>query len=71
MDSQEVKMGSKTIFQNMQPALFCGCLSLAIWALLQEVPFNGHEHEQTWGDAEGQESLACCSPWSCKESDTT
>ena len=23
---------------------------------------NGHEFEQTWGDSEGQESLACCSP---------
>ena len=22
-------------------------------------------------DSEGQESLACCSPWGCKESDTT
>ena len=24
---------------------------------------NGHEFEQTLGDSEGQESLACCSPW--------
>ena len=32
---------------------------------------NGHECEQTPGDGEGQGSLACCSPWSCKESDTT
>ena len=24
---------------------------------------NGHEFEQTWGDGEGQGSLACCSPW--------
>ena len=24
---------------------------------------NGHEFEQTWGDSEGQGSLACCSPW--------
>ena len=23
---------------------------------------NGHELEQTQGDSEGQESLACCSP---------
>ena len=27
--------------------------------------------EQTSGDSEGQRSLACCSPWSRKESDTT
>ena len=32
---------------------------------------NGHEFEQTLGDAEGQGSLAYCSPWGCKESDTT
>ena len=29
---------------------------------------NGHEFEQTPGDNEGQGSLACCSPWGCKES---
>ena len=32
---------------------------------------NGHEFEQTLGDSEGQGSLACCSPWGYKESDTT
>ena len=32
---------------------------------------NGHEFEQTPGDSEGQGSLVCCSPWGCKESDTT
>ena len=32
---------------------------------------NGHEFEQTPGDSEGQGSLACCSPWGCKESDMT
>ena len=32
---------------------------------------NGHEFEQTPGDNEGQKSLACCSPWSHKELDTT
>ena len=26
--------------------------------------------EQTPGDGEGQGSLACCSPWGCKELDT-
>ena len=31
---------------------------------------NGHEFEQTPGDSEGQGSLACCSPWGHKESDT-
>ena len=32
---------------------------------------NGHELEQTPEDSEGQGSLACCSSWGCKESDTT
>ena len=32
---------------------------------------NWHEFEQAPGDGEGQGSLACCSPWSCKESDMT
>ena len=32
---------------------------------------NGHEIEQTWGVGDGQGSLACCSPWGCKEWDTT
>ena len=32
------------------------------------------QRTRTWanfGDGEGQGSLVCCSPWSCKESDTT
>ena len=32
---------------------------------------NGYEFEQTPGDGEGRGSLACCSPWGCKELDTT
>ena len=32
---------------------------------------NGHEFEQSLGGGEGQESLACCSPWGHRESDTT
>ena len=32
---------------------------------------NGHELEQTPRDGEGQGSLACCSPWGHKESDTS
>ena len=32
---------------------------------------DGHEFEQPLGDGEGQGSLACCSPWGCKESDMT
>ena len=32
---------------------------------------NGHEFEQVPGGGDGQGSLACCSPWGYKESDTT
>ena len=32
---------------------------------------SGYEFEQALGDSEGQGSLARCSPWGCKESDTT
>ena len=31
---------------------------------------NGHEFKQITGVGEGQGSLACCSPWGHKESDT-
>ena len=32
---------------------------------------NGHEFEQISGDGEGQGSLACCSPWGCRELNMT
>ena len=32
---------------------------------------NGQEFEQALGDGEGQGSLACCSPWGRRESDTS
>ena len=32
---------------------------------------NGHEFEQVPEDGEGQENLACSSPWGPKESDMT
>ena len=32
---------------------------------------NGHEFEKALGVGDGQGSLACCSPWGCKESDMT
>ena len=33
--------------------------------------FSRHEFEQTLGDGEGQGSLASCSSWGRKDSDTT
>ena len=32
---------------------------------------NGQESEQALEVGDGQRGLECCSPWSCKESDTT
>ena len=32
---------------------------------------DGHEFEQVLGVGDGQGGLASCSPWGCKESDTT
>ena len=32
---------------------------------------NGHGFEKALGDVEEQGDLVCCSPWGCKESDTT
>ena len=32
---------------------------------------NGHEFEQALGVGDRQGGLVCCSPWGCKESDTT
>ena len=34
-------------------------------------PLYGHEIEKALGVGDGQGSLACCSPWDHKESDTT
>ena len=32
---------------------------------------DGREFEHPLGKSGGQGSLVCCSPWGCKESDTT
>ena len=32
---------------------------------------NGHEFEQASRVGDGQGSLVCCTPWGCKQSDTT
>ena len=34
-------------------------------------PLDEYEFEQALGVSDGQGSLACCSPWGRKESDTT
>ena len=32
---------------------------------------DGHEFEHAPGVGDGQRSLVCCSPWGCKELDST
>ena len=32
---------------------------------------DGHAFEQALRVGDGQESLVCCNPWGCKESDMT
>ena len=32
---------------------------------------DGHKYEQALGVCDGQGSKACCSPWGCKQLDTT
>ena len=32
---------------------------------------NGHKFEKALGVGDGQQRLACCSPWGLKESNTT
>ena len=46
-------------------------MSTIICHLLLHYWLNGHEFEQTLGDSRGQGTLVCCSPWDCKELDTT
>ena len=42
-----------------------------LYCIPEHHQLNGQEFEQTVGDAGGQRSLAHCSPWGHKESDTT
>ena len=46
------------------------CCSFLFFVLLHH-RLDGHECEQALRVGDGQESLACCSSWGCKESDTT
>ena len=32
---------------------------------------SGHEYEKTPRDSKGQGNLVCCTPWGCKELNTT
>ena len=61
----------------------CSCVSATVFSRREEKGptedemagwhprLDGHEFEKAPGVSDGQESLACCSPWGCKSSDTT
>ena len=46
-------------------------LYLFVWYFAHSLFLPLNEFEQVPGDSEGQGSLVCYSPWSCKELDTT
>ena len=46
------------------------CFKKFAWLELLHHWLDGHEFEQALGVSDGQGSLACCSPWGHKESDT-
>ena len=60
-------------YNNMIKIKFKNCKGLLLLTKMVRWHhrLNGHEFEQTLGESEGQESLACCSPWGRKESDMT
>ena len=44
---------------------------MAGWLMRWHHRLDGHEFEQALGIGDEQGSLACCSPWGDRESDTT
>ena len=46
-------------------------LNVSIYKVARKSPLDGHEFEQALGVSDGQGSLACCSPWGCKELNMT
>ena len=73
LDCKEIKPIS---LKGNQPWIFIGRTDAEAEALILWTPdvnswLNGHEFEQASGNGKGQGSLACCSPWGCKDSDMT
>ena len=57
----------KTIISSCSISSFClDKLKAKFWNWLNKSLLFPIEFEQTPGDGEGQESLACCCPWGCK-----
>ena len=64
------RIGMAGSFQRLQGGIHFFAFSSAL-PVKCHYQLSGPEFEQTLGDSEGQGSLACCSPWGHKESDTT
>ena len=46
-------------------------MSIELDGITNSMDMSWSKLQETLGDGEGQGSLACCSPWGCKESDMT
>ena len=57
-------------YQTLKKRCVCVCVCVCVLVTLSWYhQLNRHEFEQILGDSEGQGSLACCSPWDCKQLD--
>ena len=61
-----ISMFLKSVTCLSQPFILCSQLP-KFW----HHQLDGQEFEQALQVGDGQGTLACCSPWGCRESDTT
>ena len=71
IETQTRQSSSYLLYSTIQKQAFSYCFCLRVgreggWQRMRWL-----DGITTQGDSEGQGSLACCSPWGCKESDTT
>ena len=73
LKSRDITLPTKVhiVKAMVSPMVMYGCESWTIKKVGWHHQLNGHEFEQTLGDSEGWESLACCNSWGHKGSDTT
>ena len=79
IETQTGQSSSYLLYSTIQKQAFSYCFGLRVgreggWQRmrwLDGITNSKDECAQTQGDSEGQGSLACCSPWGCKELDTT
>ena len=77
LKSREITLSTKVCLVKAMvfPVIMYGCESWTIKKAergrVDTWTWVGHEFEFTPGVGDGQGGLVCCSPWGCKESDTT